>query len=183
MTENQGASDYVEVHSTACHAGSDGDCSWAECPQERDGEPHATGRYCPLAKQPVAAWTKRNQGASEPVWTIPGSGTNENGDYAVHVARGDVLLCACNWDEAIKLRDLLNAREAEVRGLREALEWEIARLCRGCREKMPFVKPVYRWQEDGLWHGYGSTECTGDILCSAPATLLAALNATKGGSK
>jgi hypothetical protein len=32
----------------SCHAGRDGDCNWAPCPQERDGEPAATGRHCPL---------------------------------------------------------------------------------------------------------------------------------------
>lgn len=31
-----------------CHADSDGDCEWSECPQLRDGEPKATGRHCPL---------------------------------------------------------------------------------------------------------------------------------------
>ncbi len=31
-----------------CHAGRDGDCSWEDCPQHRDGEPKATGRHCPL---------------------------------------------------------------------------------------------------------------------------------------
>lgn len=31
-----------------CHAQQDGDCDWPECPQERDGEPQATGRHCPL---------------------------------------------------------------------------------------------------------------------------------------
>jgi hypothetical protein len=31
-----------------CHAGRDGDCNWALCPQDRDGEPAATGRHCPL---------------------------------------------------------------------------------------------------------------------------------------
>jgi len=25
----------------------DGDCTWAECPQLRDGEPAKTGRHCP----------------------------------------------------------------------------------------------------------------------------------------
>ena len=39
---------YVEVRESACRAGSDGDCSWADCPQVRDGEPQATGRHCPL---------------------------------------------------------------------------------------------------------------------------------------
>lgn len=32
-----------------CHAGSDGDCVWVNCPQERDGEPDKTNRSCPLA--------------------------------------------------------------------------------------------------------------------------------------
>jgi len=33
-----------------CHAAgrnSDGECSWANCPQLRDGEPHKSGRHCP----------------------------------------------------------------------------------------------------------------------------------------
>jgi hypothetical protein len=45
---------YIEVRTTACHAGSDGDCSWSGCPQLRDGEPRATGRHCPLDFQPAA---------------------------------------------------------------------------------------------------------------------------------
>lgn len=31
-----------------CHADRDGDCSHAGCPQIRDGEPHKSGRHCPL---------------------------------------------------------------------------------------------------------------------------------------
>ena len=32
-----------------CHATrDDGDCVWADCPQNRDGEPAKTGRHCPL---------------------------------------------------------------------------------------------------------------------------------------
>jgi hypothetical protein len=31
-----------------CHSGRDGDCTWPFCPQERDNEPQATGRHCPL---------------------------------------------------------------------------------------------------------------------------------------
>jgi hypothetical protein len=31
-----------------CAAGRDGDCSHPECPQNRDNEPHATGRSCPI---------------------------------------------------------------------------------------------------------------------------------------
>lgn len=30
-----------------CHSDDDGHCEWAECPQIRDNEPHATGRHCP----------------------------------------------------------------------------------------------------------------------------------------
>jgi hypothetical protein len=33
---------------TDCRSASDGDCFWKECPQLRDGEPHKTGRHCPL---------------------------------------------------------------------------------------------------------------------------------------
>jgi hypothetical protein len=44
--------DYIEVRTSACHAGSDGDCVWEQCPQLRDGEPIATGRHCPLAGEP-----------------------------------------------------------------------------------------------------------------------------------
>lgn len=39
---------YEDERATQCRAGSDGDCSWGSCPQERDGEPMATGRHCPL---------------------------------------------------------------------------------------------------------------------------------------
>lgn len=31
-----------------CHAGRDGDCNWPHCPQNRDNEPFATGRHCPI---------------------------------------------------------------------------------------------------------------------------------------
>ncbi len=36
---------------TDCRAGSDGDCDWGQCPQERDGEPRRSGRHCPLDKR------------------------------------------------------------------------------------------------------------------------------------
>lgn len=39
---------YVEVRTTACHAGMDGECFWSECPQLRDDEPVKSGRHCPL---------------------------------------------------------------------------------------------------------------------------------------
>ena len=38
-----------------CRAGTDGDCSFAGCPQLRDGEPEKTGRSCPL-------WTEHRGG-------------------------------------------------------------------------------------------------------------------------
>lgn len=31
-----------------CHADDDGDCTWTECPQLRDGEPAKSRRHCPL---------------------------------------------------------------------------------------------------------------------------------------
>ena len=31
-----------------CHANRDGDCTWADCPQLRDGEPQKSGRHCPV---------------------------------------------------------------------------------------------------------------------------------------
>lgn len=33
---------------TRCASDQDGDCTHAQCPQLRDGEPKATGRSCPL---------------------------------------------------------------------------------------------------------------------------------------
>lgn len=33
---------------TRCAAARDGDCSHAQCPQVRDGEPNKSGRACPL---------------------------------------------------------------------------------------------------------------------------------------
>ena len=38
---------------TLCQADDDGDCTWAECPQRRDGEPRKTGRHCPLDSEPA----------------------------------------------------------------------------------------------------------------------------------
>lgn len=34
-----------------CHAGKDGECNWDLCPQERDGEPKCSGRFCPFDKE------------------------------------------------------------------------------------------------------------------------------------
>lgn len=31
-----------------CHSNSDGECDWEGCPQNRDNEPHKSGRSCPL---------------------------------------------------------------------------------------------------------------------------------------
>ena len=31
-----------------CQSGSDGDCSFKDCPQLKDNEPEKTGRHCPL---------------------------------------------------------------------------------------------------------------------------------------
>ena len=31
-----------------CQSGRDGDCNWNKCPQNRDGEPSASDRHCPL---------------------------------------------------------------------------------------------------------------------------------------
>lgn len=42
--------DYIEVRSTRCHAGSDGDCVWAECPQLANYQNH-----CPLDVGPAEA--------------------------------------------------------------------------------------------------------------------------------
>lgn len=38
----------VEATDARCRSGRDGDCTWEGCPQNRDGEPAATGRSCPL---------------------------------------------------------------------------------------------------------------------------------------
>jgi hypothetical protein len=42
---------YVEYRTSACWAGSDGDCFWSLCPQTRDGEPMKSGRDCPLLEE------------------------------------------------------------------------------------------------------------------------------------
>lgn len=31
-----------------CHADRDGECTWKQCPQNRDSEPKKSGRSCPL---------------------------------------------------------------------------------------------------------------------------------------
>lgn len=38
-----------------CHSFKDGDCTWSLCPQIRDHEPSATGRHCPLWRNPEEA--------------------------------------------------------------------------------------------------------------------------------
>lgn len=35
------------IEDWVCRAGKDGECNWAECPQNRDGEPAKSGRHCP----------------------------------------------------------------------------------------------------------------------------------------
>lgn len=47
-TAAQAATDAMDKPLTGCAADRDGDCSHPQCPQARDGEPHATGRHCPL---------------------------------------------------------------------------------------------------------------------------------------
>ena len=42
--------EYVEDTNDNCHAGKDGDCTWKNCPQIKDGEPQKSGRHCPLDK-------------------------------------------------------------------------------------------------------------------------------------
>lgn len=37
---------------TRCQSDDDGYCDFKDCPQLRDNEPHATGRHCPLDKDP-----------------------------------------------------------------------------------------------------------------------------------
>lgn len=39
-----------------CHAQRDGGCVWPHCPQNRDGEPGATGRSCPLVDMSRFTW-------------------------------------------------------------------------------------------------------------------------------
>lgn len=42
---------FVEVRTTACRAGGDGECYWKRCPQLRDDEPERSGRDCPLLSE------------------------------------------------------------------------------------------------------------------------------------
>lgn len=45
LKEVMSSRDPLHLH---CHAGLDGECNWEDCPQNKDGEPKATGRHCPL---------------------------------------------------------------------------------------------------------------------------------------
>ncbi|MFM6987103.1 MAG: hypothetical protein ACKOXG_00340, partial [Arenimonas sp.] len=49
------ADESPEAEPTRCQADRDGDCSHPDCPQLRDSEPHATGRWCPLGAEGGAA--------------------------------------------------------------------------------------------------------------------------------
>lgn len=39
------------VSGATCQGSRDGDCDWENCPNNRDGEAHATGRHCPLDRE------------------------------------------------------------------------------------------------------------------------------------
>jgi len=42
------AHQYYYGEGSQCHGHEDGECSWKDCPQLRDNEPHKSGRHCPL---------------------------------------------------------------------------------------------------------------------------------------
>ncbi len=54
-------SEYTEVRTTACHAGSDGECYWKGCPQLR----HYDRNGCPLWNQRVAPWSPEESADAE----------------------------------------------------------------------------------------------------------------------
>jgi hypothetical protein len=68
-----------------CHADRDGDCNHKDCPQLRDGEPHKSGRSCPLN------WGDDNDAEA---WDAPDAGNaalmalarQQHGDEVVAVA-------------------------------------------------------------------------------------------------
>lgn len=37
-----------DIKDVKCQSNNDGECDWAHCPQLRDGEPHKSGRHCPI---------------------------------------------------------------------------------------------------------------------------------------
>jgi hypothetical protein len=39
------------VSGARCQGSNDGDCYWVNCPNNRDGEAHKTGRHCPLDRE------------------------------------------------------------------------------------------------------------------------------------
>lgn len=58
-----------------CHAARDGDCDWANCPQNRDGEPGKTGRSCPLI------WLDEDDLPALPIPTVGADGKIVGGVY------------------------------------------------------------------------------------------------------
>lgn len=50
LERNSATTAAVEEHNY-CHADTDGDCAWEQCPQNRDGEPSKSGRHCPLDRK------------------------------------------------------------------------------------------------------------------------------------
>lgn len=51
VPEELAAPPAVDLATSLCHAGSDGECTWVACPQLADREPRSTGRHCPLDVQ------------------------------------------------------------------------------------------------------------------------------------
>jgi hypothetical protein len=111
---------YIEVHTTACHAGLDGDCSWSECPQTRDGEPRVTGRHCPLDAEAVKPWSASPaDGAGVDVaglraflLRVENTGALRHRTPHDH---GDCVACSIK-DEALRLDDALAALEGAPDG-------------------------------------------------------------------
>lgn len=53
---------FVEVRTSACHSGADGECYWSECPQEANNRANYQ-IICPLYKIAVEPWSSK--GADE----------------------------------------------------------------------------------------------------------------------
>lgn len=58
---------FIEIRTTKCRAGADGDCDWSRCPQSRDNEPETTNRDCPYLSVPNRIFGQRR---NPPLWSL-----------------------------------------------------------------------------------------------------------------
>lgn len=103
-----------EDHEPDCRAGQDGDCNWSGCPQNRDGEPTATGRSCPRWVAETEQGIERRWVADEPS-AAPSPPERNEGEWPyVNAVTGAPLTPSPAATEGRSARDVLDDLRDEM---------------------------------------------------------------------